>query len=104
MAYKLIYGKKSRSELDDAINWYKDVSSETAFKFYTATFSRLDEIAETPYLFGPIRNRKRYRRAKIKRFPYLIVFRIDESKQAVFIISIFHVKRNPASLMKRLRK
>ncbi|HFA48237.1 MAG TPA: type II toxin-antitoxin system RelE/ParE family toxin [Bacteroidetes bacterium] len=104
MAYKLIYGKKSRSELDEAITWYKDISNQTATKFYSAAQSRLNEISDQPHRFGPIRNRRRYRRAKIKRFPYLIVFRIDEAKQKVHIISIWHEKRNPSDLMKRLRK
>ena len=104
MAYKLTYGKKSVSELDEALDWYKEVSLKTAEKFNKSALSRLIEISETPHLFGYVKNRKRYRRAKIKRYPYIIVFRVDEPKQKVFILSVWHEKRNPSDLMKRLRK
>jgi plasmid stabilization system protein ParE len=31
----------------------------------------------------------------IKHFPFLIIYRIDEAKKKIVIVSIFHAKRNP---------
>lgn len=104
MAYKISFGKKALAELEEAYLWYNEISSETSAKFYAASLARLDEVAHHPHRFGPIRQRPRYRRAKVKRFPYLLIFRIDEAKQKIFILSIFHEKRDPSRLMKRLRK
>jgi plasmid stabilization system protein ParE len=104
MAYKISIGNKANLEWKEAFEWYANISPKNGLKFHSAGLGRLEEIAETPHLFGHVRNRRRYRRAKIKRFPYQIVFRIDETSQQVIILSIFHEKRNPSSLMKRLRK
>ncbi len=104
MAYKMSIGKKANIEWKEAFEWYTNISAKNGVKFHNAGIERVNEIAKAPHRFGPVRNRPRYRRAKIKRFPYLVVYRIDEANQKVYIISIWHDKRNPSDLMKRLRK
>lgn len=104
MAYKVSIGKKAIPEWKEAYSWYAEISSKIGLKFHNAAIERVDEIANYPHRFGPIQKRRRYRRTKIKHFPYLIVFKVDEPNQKIFIISFFHEKRNPSTLLKRLRK
>lgn len=74
MAYKITFSKKAFSELEEAYLWYRESSPSVASKFYAGVLARIDEMISHPHAFGSVRKRPRYRRAKVKRFPYLIVF------------------------------
>ncbi|MBS1935209.1 MAG: type II toxin-antitoxin system RelE/ParE family toxin, partial [Bacteroidetes bacterium] len=38
---------------------------------------------------------KNYREAILSIFPFIVIYRINKKKKIVFIISVFHSKRNP---------
>ncbi|WP_354085061.1 type II toxin-antitoxin system RelE/ParE family toxin [Bradyrhizobium sp. S3.3.6] len=51
----------------------------------------LMRIAENPKQFPPAL--KNTRRALLRRFPYILVFR--ETHDAVYVIAVFHTSRDP---------
>ena len=102
MAYKVIIGKSAQSDIREALDWYAGESSVALEKFVEGFYARLNELSERPESFGSVRQRPRFRKVKIRKFPYCIVFRLDETLLKVFIAAIIHIKRNPRAWVKHL--
>lgn len=103
MAFKVVIGKSARLDAQNVLDWYAGESIAALEKFVNNFFLHIDEIAERPESFGIVRQRPHYRKLKIKRFPYYIIFRIDEKRNRVVIAAVVHTKRNPTVWIKRLR-
>ncbi len=58
----------------------------------------IHEIKNQPNHFRKVY--KNYREAKTKKYPFSIVYFVDENKQAVIITTLFHQKRNPKNKFK----
>ncbi len=104
MAFKVTIGKSARGDLQNVLDWYAGESLNALEKFVAALYERFDDLAERPESFGIIRQRQHFRKAKINRFPYYIIYRLNEKRNEVFISAIIHVKRNPGVWIKRLPK
>ena len=105
MAYKITLSKKALEELDEAFTWYENEASKTvATRFLHEFYERMDEIIENPHRFQQVKKRPLYRRAILRKFPYHVVYRIDELANRIRVLVVWHVRRNPSDLMKRLRK
>ena len=87
------------AEARDAREWYAERSSVAAEAFMAELDVAIERICEAPdrwaiYLHGT-------RRYLMKRFPYLVVFRVTEDKLQV--IAVAHAKRKPGYWRTRLR-
>ncbi len=64
-------------------------------------FDHLNRLQENPqrfqYIFKP------FRRALLKRFPYKMIFRIDENRQRVVVVVLWHEKRDAEKLEQLLK-
>jgi plasmid stabilization system protein ParE len=68
--------------------------SEAAAKNLITEFkSRIEAICDNPLRY---RNTyKNFRETSLKKYPYYIVYFVDESTNTVIITSLYHQKRNP---------
>lgn len=82
------------TELDEAIAWYERQSPEAARRFITAVEAAIDQICDHPGRFP--RKSNRYRYARVKRFPYIIVFSVQGDIPT--IAAIRHTSRRNADL------
>ncbi len=80
-----------------AINYYDEQLTGLGEKFNTALDKHITIIAKNP--FYQIRY-KDYRALPIKKFPYTIVFYVNENTKTVFISAVFNIKQNPKKLPK----
>lgn len=85
---------QAEDELSDAYDWYEHKQQSLGNKLYNEVNHYLTLIEENPYQF-PVKYTEDLRSASLNRFPYLILYWIDESNNIVFIVSIFHTSRNP---------
>lgn len=81
----------SIDEARDAREWYAERSSVAGDAFMTELDIAIDHICESPdrwpkYLHGT-------RRYMLKRFPYLVVYRLIDSR--IQVIAVAHGKRKP---------
>jgi len=81
-------------ELEEAFNWYEDQLVGLGYDLSGEIDEYLDHIKSNPYQFA-IQFSKRYRFATLSRFPYQIIYFIDEDANQIFVISIFHASRKP---------
>ncbi len=65
-------------------------------------YDNLYQLADNPLRFMVVF--EPFRRMLLKRFPYKVIFVVDEKKQNVVIVMLWHVKRTPDSLEMLLRK
>ena len=97
MSYDIVFHIKAKKELFNIEIWYLEKNVNVHKKFVIAFFEMMDVLKRNPKIFAKVYNNKR--KANLKKFPYSIVFFIEENK--IFIISIFHHSRNPLIWEKR---
>jgi plasmid stabilization system protein ParE len=78
--------------------WYSERSSLAEAGFAAELERTLDEIATTPERFAPYLCGTR--RGRLRRFPYLIVFRLNHG--VVQVIAVAHAHRRPGYWRRRL--
>ncbi len=81
-------------EVSEACKWYENKQHGLGRSLLAEIDHYLNLIAKDPFQF-PIRFSERYRFAVLKKFPYLIVFRMEEDKKLIYVNSVFHTSRNP---------
>lgn len=99
MKYRHIYQPVALEEYKEAVEWYTERSLKAAENFVTEVEEKISTICKEPSRY---RNAYSvFREALLKRYPFAIVYFVDERKKVVVIYSVFHNKRNPA---KKYRK
>jgi plasmid stabilization system protein ParE len=81
----------AKADLVDAVAWYDARAPEIAPQFLETVWAALPRIAENPKQFPP--SAFQTRRALLRRFPYLVIFR--ERGDAAYVVAIFHTSRDP---------
>ncbi|HVS90542.1 MAG TPA: type II toxin-antitoxin system RelE/ParE family toxin [Mucilaginibacter sp.] len=82
------------ADLQEAFDWYEEQSQGLGERFIREVDTYLDLIGKNPFQFA-IQFSGKYRFALLDRFPFRIVYRIDEDKNRVYIVSVFHTSRDP---------
>ena len=93
MVYKTILQLRARRELLDAWIWYEERQAGLGDRFENEVYKHLKKIEQHPYRYPE--RKQFFRETKIKIFPYLVIYRIDENEKVILISSIFHTSRNP---------
>ncbi len=99
MPYTIRFRKRATKEYLGAIAWYKERSLQAAEKFVSIVPLTLNEIERRPEYFR--KKYKHFHETKTKRYPFAIVYFIDEAKQFIVITTLFHQKRNPEKKFRR---
>jgi plasmid stabilization system protein ParE len=94
MKYKLIIKEEAVIEIEDAFIWYEKEKVGLGQEFVAALEEDYEKIIASPFLYQI--GYKDFRIAVMQRFPYKIVYRIEED--AVVVYAVFHTSRNPQKL------
>jgi plasmid stabilization system protein ParE len=87
----VVWLPEAEADLRTAKFWYDDLRSALGDQLVSAVGATVESISKRPRRFPTIyRNR---RRARIRRFPYGIIFEVQE--QRIVVVACFHFKRNP---------
>ena len=99
MNYKHIFEPKALDEFASAVEWYKERSESSAVDFVKEINEKLKEVCSDPLRY---RNTyKKFREKSLSKYPFCIVYMVDDIEKIVVVSSIFHHKRNPR---KKFRK
>lgn len=85
--------KRAVKEYLEAIIWYRERSLQAAENFVRAEDVAFTNVTVHPLNYG--NTYKQFREIKVQKFPYAIVYFIDNKKNEVVITTVFHYKRNP---------
>ncbi len=99
MDKKLILSSVATKELQDSHQWYEDHSKGLGLRFVDDIDKTIEFILLNPE--GYPEKRHPYREITLEKFPYLIIYEFDKANSIVYILHIFHTKRNPILKYKR---
>lgn len=92
MGFKIVVSKKAQVEIENAIEYYSEINSKLALRFYVALKETYAKLEINPYYQIKLKN---YRAVPVTKFPFLLFFVIDDDKELIKILSCFHTSRNP---------
>lgn len=92
---------EAEAELQSAAVWYEQKRRGLGIEFVAVVDRAFDSILENPEACPAWRADRPYRKHFLKRFPYVVLFRIDAP--TVEIIAVAHAKRRPGYWLDRLR-
>ena len=98
MSFEVKILLKARDEFKNSVDWYEDQLEGLGKRFAKSVFSKLDSIADNPAQY-PFKKLD-FRECKITDFPFLVVYKIDNTKQVIVVYSIFHTSRRPGKKYK----
>lgn len=93
MKYKYRFDPIAAIEYEAAYSWYNRRSVQAAENFIIA----IDEAIEA-VCCNPQRYRKSYKELReitLKKYPFYLIYLIDEKKKTVVFTSVYHNKRSP---------
>ncbi|MBN2625362.1 MAG: type II toxin-antitoxin system RelE/ParE family toxin [Spirochaetales bacterium] len=91
MKYELVITSEAQNEIRDAIQWYRSKALYLDREFLNCLDNGFSMIKRNPLMFPIVH--KNYRRILIRRFPYQIIYTLQES--TILVLAVFHAKRNP---------
>ena len=91
MVYKITYHPLAAQELDDAYNYYETQQEGLGTNFVRAVKATEKRISYFPVAWQPLSANSR--RALVSRFPYGLIYYIDQ--ESITIIAIAHLHRKP---------
>jgi len=90
--YLIELSPKAEKEIIDASEWYEEDRVGLGEQFEKEVFRKIILISANPLQY-PLK--KRMHEANTDKFPYLIVYRINENRKIILIVSVFHTSRHP---------
>ena len=91
--YPITLRKRAAKEYIEAIAWYKEKSVLAAENFVKEVNEAFAKIEGKPLHFKNIY--KQFYEIKLRKYPYSIIYFMDEEKNSIVITTVFHYKRNP---------
>ena len=85
------------AELSESANWYAERSAVSARNFLVAVDLAVASVVNDPERFARIDDR--HRSCSVLKFPFQIVFRLDNSR--IVIVAVAHAKRRPGYWRRR---
>jgi len=98
MKYKVIIQPEAEDDLANAFSWYEDRRPGLGHNFLLHMEAGLNFIEKSPELHRI--GYKGTRMHLVKRFPYKIIYLFET--ETIRVLAVFHGKRNPEVLKKRL--
>jgi len=92
MVFEIFQYPEADQDILAAVNYYKEISNSTASNFEKQLSKAYDQLERNPFF------QIRYddvRVLPLKKFPYIILFHIDEINKIFFVISVFCTHQNP---------
>jgi plasmid stabilization system protein ParE len=91
---------QARADIDHAHGWYESEKPGLGAEFESSLHLLLERVARQPLAFPVLSGT--LRRAIVKRFPYIVIFRAQDDEPVV-VHAVFHTAGNPRRLRERLR-
>jgi toxin ParE1/3/4 len=97
MIYKVVFEPSAILDIQDAIDYYDSKKTGLGEYFYQVVDEHIETLAKNP--FFQIRY-KDYHCFPIRKFPFILLYYIDEKLEAIYIMSVFNTYLNPVKYPK----
>lgn len=96
--YNVIVRPEAEEDLKEAFSWYEDNRTGLGYDFLLQVDAGINFIRRNPDIH-PVEY-KGARKHLIKRFPYKIIYLIENEK--IIVLAVIHGKRSPDLMKKRM--
>ncbi len=93
LIYSSVLSIKVQNEISVSWGWYEERSRGLGDRFVKEVKGTVFKIEQHPGRY-PLQY-KNYRQASLHTFPFLVIFRVNERKKIVRIVSVFHTSQDP---------
>lgn len=95
---KIIYAPEAKIELKEAAEYYENCKENLGEAFLIEVENAVEKLIKYPFRWRKISGN--FRRSLLIKFPYGIIYRVDEDE--IFIAAVMHLKRKPDYWKKRI--
>ena len=95
---QVLFTAAARANIADELAWYEASAPEAAPQFQEALRGVVGRIERSPRQFPATPHNTR--RALLRRFPYLVIFR--EIGNDTIVVAVFHTRRDPRARRARM--
>jgi plasmid stabilization system protein ParE len=88
------------TDLEQAFDYYNGIRATLGADFIEEFRRAVDRILAHPRAWQSLDST--YRRCRLRRFPYGIIYRVDDHAQEIVIVAIMHLSRNPDAWRRRV--
>lgn len=99
MAYNVVIEENALNDIQQAIDYYDEQLIGLGEKFENAIHKNIIKLAKNPFFEMRYDNIRCF---PIKKFPFMIHFEVQENKNNIRILAVFHTSRNINLVKKRL--
>ena len=92
MNYKLQIQNEAIIDVEIAYQWYEDKRMDLGLELIEEIENCCTSICDHPDQYGFVRNSEHYRRIRVSRFPYMIVYEVEN--HTVIINAVSHIRQN----------
>jgi plasmid stabilization system protein ParE len=86
MAYRLIVRQAAAEDAAEAWNYYESRQKGLGDRFLAEVLERYQDISEHPQYYGFIDEKHCIRDVKLRHFPYLIVYEVEDNSVIVYAV------------------
>jgi plasmid stabilization system protein ParE len=95
---------EAKAEANEAVRWYEDRREGLGDRFLTALYAAFDDLAADPRRMSLLEtdelSGREIRRARVAKFPYIVIFEVAESE--IRVVAVAHTSRRPDYWIDRL--
>lgn len=99
---KVRFRPEAAAELSQARDWYAGRESGLGHEFVAAVDAAVDRVVARPLAFRVLPRVPSIRRAQLRRFPFVLLFRMLTG-DVIEVIAVAHMRRRPGYWKARLR-
>ena len=95
--WRVVFSVRVEEDVGEAAAWYESKRSGLGRDFVEAVIRVWRDLAENPWLAGRKHPTKNLRWRYPERFPYRIIYEIDEQAREVLILAVVHAARDDSA-------
>ena len=96
---QILFHPDAQGELNLAISHYEGSEPGLGYQFAIEIFAAVERINANPCLWPVLDDQ--VRRCLVHRFPYGVIYSVDEQKSELLILAVMHLHRQPGYLSER---
>lgn len=100
MIFEVVIQPRAILDIQDAIDYYESKQIGLGDYFYQVIDEHIKTLTKNP--FFQIRY-KDYHGLPTKKFPFIILYFIDEKLMTIYILSVFNTALNPLSILSKIQ-
>lgn len=97
MRFKVVIEPRALADIQDGIDYYEEQLEGLGERFSTTVDHYLKSISLNPHYQVRYED---YRAIPTGKFPYLIVYYLNEEQETAYVMAVFHTSQDPKNLPK----